>query len=44
MIEEDKSLPQAQRIKIRQVAEHKGKRVKIYGWVHRLRRQGKRNG
>ncbi|UYV77020.1 NARS [Cordylochernes scorpioides] len=27
--------------KIRQMGEHVGKRVKIHGWVHRLRRQGK---
>lgn len=40
-IEEDKSLPVAERIKIGQTANYRTKRVKIYGWVHRLRRQGK---
>lgn len=40
-IEEDKSLPAAIRIKIRDTEPHRGKRVKIYGWVHRLRQQGK---
>jgi len=38
---EDPSLPQAQQIKIRDATSHHGKRVKIYGWVHHLRRQGK---
>ncbi|ODN03533.1 Asparagine--tRNA ligase, cytoplasmic [Orchesella cincta] len=41
VIEEDKSLPAAERIKIRSVGDFKDKRVKIFGWVHRLRRQGK---
>lgn len=40
-IEEDKSLPEAKRIKINGAAKCRGERVKIYGWVHRLRRQGK---
>lgn len=39
-IEEDKSLPQAVRIKILDGEKHRNARVKIYGWVHRLRRQG----
>jgi len=39
-IQEDKSLPQALRIKIRDGSVNKEKRVKVYGWVHRLRRQG----
>lgn len=41
VIEEDKSLPPAAKIKIREAAESRGKRVLIQGWVHRLRRQGK---
>jgi len=40
-IEEDKSLPAAKLIKIFKSKEHRDVRVKIYGWVHRLRRQGK---
>eukprot|EP00741_Cyanophora_paradoxa_P006088 tig00000983_g5903.t1 len=39
-IEEDKSLPPATRIKIRDCPKHEGQRVKVYGWVHRLRQQG----
>ncbi|ROT67743.1 hypothetical protein C7M84_014166 [Penaeus vannamei] len=41
VITEDKSLPAPTCIKIRDGKEHRGKRVKIRGWVHRLRRQGK---
>ncbi|KAJ3021238.1 hypothetical protein HKX48_008943 [Thoreauomyces humboldtii] len=37
---QDASLPAAQKIKIRQGAEHRGKRVKVSGWVHRHRSQG----
>lgn len=40
-IEEDKSLPTAVRIRIVDGEKHRDARVKIYGWVHRLRRQGK---
>lgn len=40
VIEEDKSLPEAKSIKIREAEAHRDVRVKIYGWVHRLRRQG----
>ena len=40
VIEEDKSLPAAQLIKINQAQKHKDQRVQIFGWVHRLRRQG----
>ena len=39
-ISEDTSLPAATRIKIKDAPQHKDKRVKLYGWVHRLRRQG----
>ncbi|KAI9007919.1 hypothetical protein CLU79DRAFT_840389 [Phycomyces nitens] len=38
---EDKSLPKAKKIKIRQGVESRGTRVKVSGWVHRLRVQGK---
>jgi len=40
-IEEDKSLPQATQVKIRDTSKYRGSRVKIFGWVHRLRQQGK---
>jgi asparaginyl-tRNA synthetase len=40
VIEMDASLPVATTIKIRDCAKHHDKRVKILGWVHRLRRQG----
>jgi len=41
VIEEDKSLPEAKRIRISEGEGHRDSRVKVYGWVHRLRRQGK---
>ncbi|CAG9765352.1 unnamed protein product [Ceutorhynchus assimilis] len=41
IIEEDKSLPTAERIKIIKAANYRDKRVKIYGWAHRIRKQGK---
>lgn len=41
VIEEDTSLPEAKLIKIKDAKGYRGKRVKLYGWVHRLRRQGK---
>jgi len=41
VIEEDKSLPEAKRIKISEGEGFREQRVKIFGWVHRLRRQGK---
>lgn len=40
-IEEDPSWPAAKRIRINAGGENRGIRVKIDGWVHRLRRQGK---
>ncbi|XP_064539078.1 asparagine--tRNA ligase, cytoplasmic isoform X1 [Drosophila montana] len=40
-ISEDPSLPVAKRIRIVEGTEQRNNRVKIYGWVHRLRRQGK---
>ncbi|CAH1797939.1 unnamed protein product [Owenia fusiformis] len=41
VIEEDTSLPAATQIKLRDSKENRDKRVKIFGWVHRCRRQGK---
>lgn len=41
IIEEDNNLPKAVQIKIRDATIYHSKRVKIYGWIHRLRRQGK---
>jgi asparaginyl-tRNA synthetase len=41
VIEIDSSLPSATEIKIRHGLEHRDSRVKIFGWVHRLRRQGR---
>lgn len=40
-IVEDATLPAAKLIKIFNGTEHRGVRVKINGWIHRLRRQGK---
>ncbi|KAG8226985.1 hypothetical protein J437_LFUL000290 [Ladona fulva] len=41
VIKEDESLPAAETIKIIQSQSKRNQRVKIFGWVHRLRRQGK---
>lgn len=41
VIKEDPSWKPAKRIKIHKGGENRNIRVKIYGWVHRLRRQGK---
>lgn len=41
VISEDPSLPAAKKIHIFEGVENRQNRVKIYGWVHRLRRQGK---
>lgn len=40
-IREDSKLPKAKLMKINQGAENRETRVKVFGWVHRLRRQGK---
>ncbi|KAH8377667.1 hypothetical protein KR093_006587, partial [Drosophila rubida] len=40
-IAEDPSWPVAKRIRISEGTEQRNTRVKLYGWVHRLRRQGK---
>ncbi|KAI8373369.1 hypothetical protein EDC96DRAFT_557189 [Choanephora cucurbitarum] len=41
VLKEDESLPKAEKIKIRDSTANRGKRVKVSGWVHRLRVQGK---
>ncbi|KAI8391085.1 uncharacterized protein BYT42DRAFT_610342 [Radiomyces spectabilis] len=41
VLTEDTSLPKAEKIKIKQGVASRGKRVKVSGWVHRLRVQGK---
>ncbi|CAM0136082.1 asparagine--tRNA ligase [Umbelopsis sp. WA50703] len=41
VLSEDQSLPKASPIKIRDAKASRGKRVKLSGWVHRLRVQGK---
>ncbi|KAG0301706.1 hypothetical protein BGZ98_008119 [Dissophora globulifera] len=41
VLTEDASLPKATSIKIRNGVANRGKRVKVSGWVHRLRVQGK---
>merc|ERR1711963_707694 len=40
-IEQDSSLPEAKKIKINQGGDFRSQRIKVCGWVHRLRRQGK---
>ena len=37
----DPELPDPVTIKLRDVESHRGKRIRVQGWVHRLRRQGK---
>ncbi|SAM00854.1 hypothetical protein [Absidia glauca] len=41
VLTQDESLPKAEKIKICQGVDSRGKRVKVSGWVHRLRVQGK---
>ncbi|KAM9328938.1 asparagine--tRNA ligase, cytoplasmic [Gastrophryne carolinensis] len=41
VIENDPNLPEAKTVKIRELEAYRGQRVKVFGWVHRLRRQGK---
>ncbi|KAG0022190.1 hypothetical protein BGZ82_011086 [Podila clonocystis] len=41
VLKQDPSLPTATKIKIRNSVENRGKRVRVSGWVHRLRVQGK---
>ncbi|XP_046375943.1 asparagine--tRNA ligase, cytoplasmic-like [Haliotis rufescens] len=40
-IKMDASLPKPKQIRIREATQNRNKRVKVQGWVHRLRRQGK---
>ena len=42
-IVEDLALPSAKQVKIRGLKDCRDQRVKIFGWVHRLRRQGMSN-
>ncbi|CAN0320610.1 unnamed protein product [Lampetra fluviatilis] len=37
----DPSLPTPLQLKVAELAAHRGRRVKVFGWVHRLRRQGR---
>ncbi|XP_063896406.1 asparagine--tRNA ligase, cytoplasmic [Helicoverpa armigera] len=41
VIKEDPSLPKATIVKISEASEHRGSRICVRGWVHRLRRQGR---
>ncbi|XP_076664563.1 asparagine--tRNA ligase isoform X2 [Andrena cerasifolii] len=41
VLEEDDTLPSAVGIKVYKSVDYRGRRVKLCGWVHRLRRQGK---
>uniref|UniRef100_A0A8D3DTN4 Asparagine--tRNA ligase, cytoplasmic n=1 Tax=Scophthalmus maximus TaxID=52904 RepID=A0A8D3DTN4_SCOMX len=41
MIEKDSSLPEPEAVKIQHLEPKRGQRVKVFGWVHRLRRQGR---
>ncbi|XP_047511016.1 asparagine--tRNA ligase, cytoplasmic [Pieris napi] len=41
VIKQDSSLPVAVTVKLCQTKDHRGKRIQVSGWVHRLRRQGK---
>lgn len=40
-IQSDPSLPEPKCVKIHALEGYRGQRVKVFGWVHRLRRQGK---
>ncbi|RHZ88563.1 hypothetical protein Glove_22g3 [Diversispora epigaea] len=41
VLEQNPTLQQATKIKIREAVANRGRRVKVSGWVHRLRTQGK---
>ncbi|XP_031465075.1 asparagine--tRNA ligase, cytoplasmic [Phasianus colchicus] len=41
VIKNDPSLPEPKCVKIAALEAYRGQRVKIFGWIHRLRRQGK---
>jgi len=42
IIEQDPNLPAPKCIKLRESVQNRGKRIVVSGWVHRLRRQGKK--
>ncbi|EAU91868.1 asparaginyl-tRNA synthetase [Coprinopsis cinerea okayama7 len=39
VLEEDPALPKAPKAKITHLEKHRGQRVRVFGWVHRLRQQ-----
>ncbi|XP_066458621.1 asparagine--tRNA ligase, cytoplasmic [Eleutherodactylus coqui] len=41
VIQVDPNLPEPVTAKIRELEAYRGQRVKVFGWVHRLRRQGR---
>lgn len=41
VVEMDSSLPEPTKVKISGMEAMRGQRVKVFGWVHRLRKQGK---
>jgi asparaginyl-tRNA synthetase len=41
VIQQDSSLPEAKKIKICDGKANRDTRIRVYGWVHRMRRQGK---
>ncbi|NXD73650.1 SYNC protein, partial [Eolophus roseicapillus] len=41
VIKNDPSLPEPKCVKIAALEAYRGQRVKVFGWIHRLRRQGK---
>ncbi|KAJ1647866.1 asparagine--tRNA ligase [Dispira simplex] len=41
VLKPDPSLPKARKIKLREAVQYRDERVKVSGWVHRLRTQGK---
>ncbi|TRY65186.1 hypothetical protein DNTS_009424 [Danionella cerebrum] len=43
LIEDDPELPSPQTVKIDKLEALREQRVKVFGWVHRLRRQGRKN-
>lgn len=40
-ITQDTTLPKPKQIKVREATEYRNSRVKIFGWIHRLRQHGK---
>ncbi|XP_040276990.1 asparagine--tRNA ligase, cytoplasmic isoform X2 [Bufo bufo] len=41
IIQNDPNLPEPVTAKIRELEAYRGQRVRVFGWVHRMRRQGK---